>query len=127
MRERASAAWAEIHDRTRPPVGIGFVPEMIGLAIMPHIHCKREANDRLSDIARPCRIDCCRDLGGVFLSAKIIQLMPSPGHDSEHTDFPAIAFRTVVPDTATDRRAGPDGIDSKPRVLNNADRTSSNE
>jgi hypothetical protein len=25
------AAWAEIHDRTRPPVGIGFAPEMIGL------------------------------------------------------------------------------------------------
>jgi len=35
MRERAwRAAWAEIHDRTRPPVGIGFAPEMIGLAIM---------------------------------------------------------------------------------------------
>jgi len=25
------AAWAEIHDRTRPPVGIGFAPEMIDL------------------------------------------------------------------------------------------------
>jgi hypothetical protein len=87
-------------------------------------HFKREANDRVSDIARTCRIDRYRGLGGVLVSAEIIQLMPRPGHDSERTDFPAIAFRTVV---ATERRARPNGVDPEPRILNNADRTSSNE
>jgi hypothetical protein len=100
---------------------------MISPAIMPHIYFKREANDRVSDIARARRIDCHCDLGGVFLSAEIIQLMRSPGCDSEHTDFPAIAFRTVVATIAADRRVRPDGIDPEPRMLNNADRTSSNE
>ncbi len=57
---------------------------------MPQIYFKREANDRLSDIARARRIDCHRDLGGLFVSAEIIQLMPRLGHDSERTDFPAI-------------------------------------
>jgi hypothetical protein len=94
---------------------------------MPHIYFKREANDRLSDIARACRIDRHRDLGGLFVSAEIIQLMPRPRHDGERTDFPAIAFRTVAPATATDQRARLNGIDPKPRVLNNADRTSSSE
>jgi hypothetical protein len=94
---------------------------------MPHIYFKREANDRLSDIARACRIDCDRDLGRLFVSAEIIQLMPSPGHGSEQTDFPAIAFRTAVPDIATDQHARPDDIAPKPGALNNGDRTSSNE
>jgi hypothetical protein len=100
---------------------------MISLAIMPHIYFKREANDRLPDIARACWIDCYRDLGGLFVSAEIIQFMPRPGHDNEHTDFPAIAFRTAVPDIAGDQRVRPDGIAPKPGVLNNGDRTSSNE
>jgi hypothetical protein len=99
---------------------------MISLAIMPHISFKREADDRLSDIARTRRINCDCGVGRLFVSAEIIQLMPRPGHDSEHTDFPAIAFRTVVPAIA-DQRARPDGIDPEPGVLNNADRTSSNE
>jgi hypothetical protein len=60
------------------------------------------------------------------VTAEIIQLM-RPGHDSEQTDFPAIAFRTVVPDIARDRRAWPARIDPKPRLLNNEDCTSSNE
>jgi hypothetical protein len=94
---------------------------------MPQIYFKREANDRLSDIARARRIDRHRGLGGVLVSAEIIQLMPRPGHDSERTDFPAIAFRTVVPAIATERRARPNGVDPEPRILNNADRTSSNE
>jgi hypothetical protein len=99
---------------------------MISLAIMPQIYFKREANDRLSDIARACRIDCHRDLGGVFVSAEIIRRMPSPGRDGQRTDFPAIAFRTAVPDITRDQRAGADEIGPEPRVLNNADRTSSN-
>lgn len=61
------------------------------------------------------------------MSAEIIQLMPSPGHGSEQTDFPAIAFRTAVPNVAGDQRLPPDDVDPEPRVLNNADRTSLNE
>ena len=61
------------------------------------------------------------------MSAEIIQLMPRPGHDSEQTDFPAIAFRSVVPAIATDQHARPDGLDLEPHILNNEDRTSSNE
>jgi hypothetical protein len=88
---------------------------------------KREANDRLPDIARACRIDRHRDLGELFVSAEIVQLMPRPGHDSEQTDFPAIAFRTAGPDIAGDQRARPGDIAPKPGALNNGDRTSSNE
>ena len=61
------------------------------------------------------------------MSAEIIQLMPRPGHDSEQTDFPAIAFRAAVPAIAIDRRARPDGLDPEPHILNTEDRTSSNE
>ena len=61
------------------------------------------------------------------MSAEIIQLMPRPGHDSEQTDFPVIAFRSAVPAIATDRRARPDGFDPEPHILNTEGRTSSNE
>jgi hypothetical protein len=37
------------------------------------------------------------------MSADIIQLIPRPRHASEQTDFPTIAFRSVVHDRATDR------------------------
>ena len=37
------------------------------------------------------------------MSAEIIQFIPRPRHDSEQTDFPTIAFRSVVRDLATDR------------------------
>ena len=127
MRERAGARrGSEIHGRTRPPVGIGFAPEMITCDHAAH-YFKRGANDCLPDIARACRIDCRRGLGGLFVSAEIIQLMPSPGRDSEQTDFPAIAFRSAVPDIARDQRARPDHFAQKRRTLNSEDRTSSNE
>lgn len=61
------------------------------------------------------------------MSAEIIQLMPSPGHGSEQTDFPAIAFRTAVPGIAGDQRLLPDDVDPETHILNNADRTFSNE
>ena len=61
------------------------------------------------------------------MSAEIIRLMPRPGHGGEPTDFPAIAFRTAVPDITTDQHARPDDVAPKARALNNADRTSSNE
>ena len=121
------AAWAEIHDRTRPPVGIGFAPEMISLAIMPQFHFKRGANDCISDIARACLIGCHRGVGGVFVSAEIVQLMPRPRHCHAQTDFPAIAFRSASPAIAGDQRGRPDGVDLEPHILNSEDRTSLNE
>jgi hypothetical protein len=63
----------------------------------------------------------------VFVSAEIIQLMPRPGHDSEQTDFPAIAFRSSIPAIARDLHVRPHDIELTPGVLNNGDRTSSNE
>ena len=62
-----------------------------------------EADDRVSDIARADRPDCNRDMGGIFVSADIIQFIPRPGKDQEQTDFPTIAFRSVVRDLARDQ------------------------
>jgi hypothetical protein len=100
---------------------------MIVLRSCRTFHFKRAANDCVPDIACACRTDCHRDLGRMFVSAEIIQRLRSPGHDGQRTDFPAIAFRTTVPDPAADRRPGPDEIGPEPRALNTADRTSSNE
>ena len=36
------------------------------------------------------------------MSAEIIQFIPRPRRDREQTDFPTIAFRSVVPDPDTD-------------------------
>ena len=36
------------------------------------------------------------------MSAEIIQFIPRPRHDQEQTDFPTIAFRSVVHDFARD-------------------------
>jgi hypothetical protein len=129
MRERAGARRGlEIHDRTRPPGGDGVrARNDQSFDHAAHFHFKREANDRLSDIARACRIDRHRGVGGLLLTTEIIQLMPRPGHDSEQTDFPVIAFRAAVPAIATDQHARPDGLDPEPHILNNEDRTSSNE
>ncbi|MGY3534172.1 MULTISPECIES: hypothetical protein [Bradyrhizobium] len=35
------------------------------------------------------------------MSAEIIQFIPRPRHEGERTDFPTIAFRSVVPDPDT--------------------------
>jgi len=72
------------------------------LAIMPRISFQREADDRVSDIARADRPDCNRDMGGTAVSADIIQFIPRPGKDHEQTDFPTIAFRSVVRDLVKD-------------------------
>ena len=37
------------------------------------------------------------------MSVDIIQFIPCPRHACEQTDFPTIAFRSVVPDLAPDR------------------------
>jgi hypothetical protein len=120
------AAWAEIHDRTRPPVGIGFAPEMIGLrSCRTFTSSEKPMTAYLISLALIGLIAIA--VWGMFVSAEIILLMPRPRHDSEQTDFPAIAFRTAAPDIATDQRVRPDDIASKPRMLNSEDRTSSIE
>jgi len=58
----------------------------------------RDADDRLPDIARACRPRCHRRIGGIPVSAEIIQFIPRPGRDDAPTDFPTIAFRSAVQD-----------------------------
>jgi hypothetical protein len=41
-------------------------------------------------------------MGGLCVSAEIIQFIPRPCHDREKTDFPTIAFRSAVPDPDMD-------------------------
>jgi hypothetical protein len=41
-------------------------------------------------------------MGAALMSADIIQLIPRPRRAFEQTDFPTIAFRSVVRDLATD-------------------------
>ena len=60
----------------------------------------RDADDRLPDIARARRPRCPRSIGGVFVSAEIIQFIPRPGHNDAPTDFPTIAFRSAAQDPA---------------------------
>ena len=68
---------------------------------MPHVSFFwRDADDRLPDIARAHRPRCPRRIGGVFVSAEIIQFIPRPGHNDAPTDFPTIAFRSAAQDPA---------------------------
>ena len=69
------------------------------------------------------------------MSAEIIQFIPRPGHDSEETDFPAIAFRSSLPDAST-IRAGKEACElpnqmtpgrDRGRLLNNEGRTFATE
>ena len=85
------------------PDGTRFAPQMICActAIMPHVSFFwRDADDRLPDIARAHRPRCPRRIGGVFVSAEIIQFIPRPGHNDAPTDFPTIAFRSAAQDPA---------------------------
>jgi len=68
------------------------------IAVMPHIlFTPREGiDDGVSDIACRCRACCDRRLGGIVMSADIIRFIPRPNRSREPTDFPAIAFRSVV-------------------------------
>jgi hypothetical protein len=72
-------------------------------------------------------------MGGMLVSAEIVQFIPRPRHDSEQTDFPVIVFRSVLPDLASDH-AGPAIRENArpasvrdPTPLNNEDRTFSSE
>jgi hypothetical protein len=72
-------------------------------AIMPHVSfSRREADDRLSDIARACRPRCHRRIGGILVSAEIIQFIPRPRRDDAQTVFPTVAFRSAVQAPAVD-------------------------
>ena len=56
----------------------------------------RGQHDRISDLARLSWIGRHRGMGGIFMSAEIIQFIRSPKHNRGQTDFPTIAFRSVV-------------------------------
>jgi hypothetical protein len=43
------------------------------------------------------------------MTAEIIQFIPRPRHNREQTDFPAIAFRSSLPDAT-----GTDHVDTAP-------------
>ena len=55
-----------------------------------------DPHDRVSDIALIGRPDRDRGVGGVFVSAEIIRFIRGPKHHRGQTDFPTIAFRSVV-------------------------------
>ena len=82
---------------------------------MPHISFfRRDADDRLPDIARARRPHRHRRIGGTVVSAEIIQFIARPKRDDTQTDFPTIAFRSAVQDralnpvdVAPDKHAGP--------------------
>jgi hypothetical protein len=73
-------------------------------AIMPHILFtpERGRHDRVFDLAGFGGADRDRGVGGIFMSAEIIQFIPRPNRDRGPTDFPTIAFRSAVrPDGLT--------------------------
>lgn len=126
-RERAGARRGlEIHDRTRPPMGIGFAPEMIAWRSCRTFYFQRGANDCLFDIAGARRADLPRGVGGIFVSAAIVRRIPRPGHNRDQTDFPAIAFLSFIPDLAEAGEDRRNGAYREENGLNNGDRTSSN-
>jgi hypothetical protein len=57
-----------------------------------------EADDRMSDIARACWSRRNPGLGGVYVSAEIIQFIPRPKLDAGQTDFPTIVFLSALLD-----------------------------
>jgi hypothetical protein len=71
---------------------------MIASAIMPHIcfsQSTKAKHDRVFDIARACGLARDRDVGGIGMSADIIQFIPRPHPAREPTDLPTMAFRSV--------------------------------
>jgi hypothetical protein len=44
-------------------------------------------------------------MGGIRMTAEIIQFIPRPKHEREQTDFPTIVFRSALPDDPTKDRA----------------------
>ena len=74
----------------------------------------RDADGRLSDLARAHRPRRHRRIGGGLVSTEIIQFIPRPKLNDAQTDFPTIAFRSaardpkIAPvDSGAEKRAGP--------------------
>lgn len=65
---------------------------------MPHIS-NESADDRLPDFARAHRTRRHRNVRGVLVSVEVIQFIRR-GREDVPTDFPTIAFRVVVQDSA---------------------------
>ena len=63
---------------------------------------RRDADDRLPDIARARRPHRYHRIGGIFVSAEIIQFIARPKRGDTQTDFPTIAFRSAAQDSAVD-------------------------
>jgi hypothetical protein len=65
---------------------------------MPHISflAQTRPHDSLPDFARAGRADGDRGVGGIFMSAEIIQFIRGPKDDGEPSDFPTIAFRSAT-------------------------------
>jgi hypothetical protein len=57
---------------------------------------ERRTHDRVSDIAGIARPCCDRDHGDFVMSADIIRFIARPADDRKPTDFPTIAFRSVL-------------------------------
>jgi hypothetical protein len=69
-----------------------------------------DQHDRVSDIALMGRPDRDRDVGGSFMSAKIIQFVPRPDRERRAMEFSTIASRSAPqPDDLT-----MDHVDTKP-------------
>lgn len=60
------------------------------------IPIKRGLHDRVSDIARIGRPGRDRGMGGIVVSAEIIQFIRGPRHHREQSDFPTIVFRSAA-------------------------------
>jgi hypothetical protein len=65
---------------------------------MPHILFRSSEawHDRVSDFPRIGRPGRDRRLGGIVVSAEIIQFIRGPKRDGDHSDFPTIAFRSAA-------------------------------
>ncbi len=65
---------------------------------MPHILFRSSEawDDRVSDFARLGRSGRDRYVGGVVVSAEIIQFIRGPKRNRERSDFPTIAFRSAA-------------------------------
>jgi hypothetical protein len=78
---------------------------MIAQAVMPHIcfsQSPKAKHDRVFDIARACGLDRYRGVGGICMSADIIQFVSRSRHERAAPEFPAIAFRSAPrPDDLT--------------------------
>ena len=71
-------------------------------AMTSYVLSRENQHDRVFDLARVGQSGCDRGVGGILVSAEIIQFIRRPKHNREQSDFPTIAFRSAVrPDELT--------------------------